>query len=474
MKITNLKRWARGLLPVLLVMLLTLTLLVACTDAPVEPSETTGVSSGEETTLAGTLPEGDSATAEPAESSDSPADESTTAAEPESADVSAPADSQEPDDSAEPENTEDQPTESESSDGTEDSEGETAPEASEAPTEEPTDPPVITVPGEDDPEDPVTDSEVTVAPYDPELHPGDSTRYAGVLIHSVYGTGKKGAEALISNGYVQLYNKTDKNISLKGASLYYKNDGANPFSQFVFPDDAVIPAGGYYLVRANAPTDFDPANAVMKVEYCDAEWDVYIDNKEIRLLLAPSGWSIGRDEDVTTFDDAISVFVATMEYHSSVYSLYDLSRNKVAVRTAMEEYSGYHTVNLTRAATPELRDLRTCTSAGILNEVVKSKLNEVMFSYDAGIYDKTLLLSLSAESGYTVYYTTDGSDPSVESNRSRKKYSTAIMLGDTSAMGWGPLTRSWSSPTVSTQVGAHVIKAYATNGTESTAVFTNT
>ena len=42
-----------------------------------------------------------------------------------------------------------------------------------------------------------------------------------------------------------------------------------------------------------------------KVEHFDAEWDVYLDNKEIRLLLAPSGWSVGRDEDITTFKDAI-------------------------------------------------------------------------------------------------------------------------------------------------------------------------
>ena len=335
-------------------------------------------------------------------------------------------------------------------------------------------PPVIEIPADDTEAGPAQTEAPTEAPVDPSLHPGDSSLYKGVLIHSVYGTGKKGAEALISNGYVQLYNKSSKDIALTGASLYYKSNNNNPFDQFVFPEGAIIPAGGYYLVRTNAPADFDPNNAVMKVEHCDAEWDVYLDNKEIRLLLAPSGWAIERDADITTFDDAISCFVATMEYHTSVYALYDLSRNKVAVRTAMEEYSGYHTVNLTRAATPELRDLRTQTSTGMINEVAGSKLNEVLFSYDAGIYDTALILNLSAKDGYTIYYTTDGSNPALETNKNRKKYTTGIMLSDTSAMGWGPLTRSWSTPSVSTQVGGHVIKAYATNGTESTDVFTNT
>ena len=429
------------LFALLLVLTLSVTLLAACDKTPDDPAVTT----------------------DPSVSADAPT-ETDEGGNPVTAEPTHPADSGE--------ETPSDPADTDAKDPEESSNGSTD-EPTEGSTEEPTDPPVITLPGGNEPEEPSSEAEETL-PYDPDLHPGDSAAYKGVLIHSVYGTGKKGAEALISNGYVQLYNNTDKNISLKGASLYYKSDGNNPFDQFVFPDDAVIPAGGYYLVRAKACEGFDPANAVMKVEYFDAEWDVHIDNKEIRLLLAPTGWSIGRDEDITVFNDAVSIFVATMEYHPSVYALYDLSRNKVAVRTAMKDYSGYHTVSLIRSATPELRDLRTQTSAGILNEVVSSKLNEVTFSYDAGIYDKTLLLTLSAKPGYTVYYTTDGTDPSLSTNRSRKKYTTGIMLGDTSAMGWGPLTRSWSSPSVSTQVGAHVIKAYATNGSESTDVFTNT
>ncbi len=367
-------------------------------------------------------------------------------------------------------------------DGTKPADPDDSGTATDSVTETPTDPPVIILPGDGLVSAPPAEDETL--PYDPALHPGDSAAYKGVMIHSVYGTGKKGAEALISNGYVQLYNASDKNIALTGASLYYKSDGANPFDQFVFPAGATIPAGGYYLVRTNAPQDFNPDNAVMKIEHCDAEWDVYLDNKEIRLLLAPSGWSIGRDEDITVFDDAISVFVATMEYHNSVYSLYDLSRNKVAVRTALKDYSGYHTVNLTRAATPELRDLRTRTSDGTVNEVAGSKLNEVLFSQDAGLYQRPFVLSLSADQGYTIYYTTDGSDPSNPTNNNRKKYTKGILLADTSAMEWGPLTNAWGElgklsnracyPSAATQVGGHVIKAYATNGKVSTDVFTNT
>ena len=431
MKQTNVRKHTRWLLAALLVLALSVTLLASCDRTP-GGTDTTADPSVSADTPTGTDPNGNPVTGDP---TGNPEDSGTS--------------------SVDPIDTEDATT-------------------PQSPSETTGEPPVIEIPADETlPDSTVTEDE-TDPPIDPSLHPGDSSLYKGVLIHSVYGTGKKGAEALISNGYIQLYNKSNKDIALTGASLYYKSNNNNPFDQFVFPEGAIIPAGGYYLVRTNAPADFDPNNAVLRVEHCDAEWNVYLDNKEIRLLLAPSGWAIDRDADVTTFDDAISCFVATMEYHTSVYSLYDLSRNKIAVRTAMEEYSGYHTVNLTRAATPELRDLRTRTSNGTVNEVVSSKLNEVLFSYDAGIYDSAIILNLSAKEGYTIYYTTDGSNPAQESNKNRKKYTAGITLSDTSAMGWGPLTRSWSTPSVSTQVGGHVIKAYATNGTESTDVFTNT
>ncbi len=357
--------------------------------------------------------------------------------------------------------------------------------------------PVITLPADDDEESSETETEwetvtggtetsggstggeieieteTETPPYNPEYHPGNSENYRGVMIASVYGTGKKGAEALISHGFVQLYNSSNAAISLEGASLYYKSDGANPFTQFVFPDGATIPAKGYYLVRANAPAGFVTDNAVMTLEHSDADWDIYIDNKEVRLLLAPSGWSITRDEDITLFDDAISCFVATMEYHHSVYSVYDLSRNKVAVRTAMADYSGYHLVNLTRTTTADLKKLCPRTSSGSTNTVVASRLLEVTFSHNAGIYEKAFSLTLGAPTGYTIYYTTDGSDPTTSSTR--KVYSGPIALKDTSAVSWGPVTKAWGrNPSVSTQIGGHVIKAYARSGSEATPVYTNT
>ena len=179
MKFSKHNRSRLWLLTALLVLALSVTLFAACDRTPNEPDTSDPAVSVDSPTE--TNENGDPATREPSEDTTAP---------------------------AEPDGTE-EPSESG--------------EDSDTVTEEPTDPPVITIPG-DEPVSKPSETEAETLPYDPELHPGDSAAYKGVLIHSVYGTGKKGAEALISNGYVQLYNASDKDVALTGASLYYKSD----------------------------------------------------------------------------------------------------------------------------------------------------------------------------------------------------------------------------------------------------------
>ena len=306
---------------------------------------------------------------------------------------------------------------------------------------------------------------------DPD-HPGDVTPYEGLMISKVYGTGKKNTDAAISNGFVQLYNASDKAVSLKGLSLFYKTDGAKPYTRLVFPDSASVAAHGYYLVRANSPEGYDFANSVLYIDSADIDWDIFIDNKEIRLVLAPTAWVIDTDDDILTFDDAVDVFYASETDVMSVYAVKELSKSKMAVRTALTDYSGYHKVNLTTAATTELRQLLIQSSKGVTNNKTNGRLSEVVFSLAPGFYDKGQNLSLTAPDGYSIYYTTDGSDPT--SSKTRKKYITALNLKDSSAMAWGPTIKAWDyKPAVSNLPGGYVVKAYATNGKDSTAVFTN-
>ncbi len=299
---------------------------------------------------------------------------------------------------------------------------------------------------------------------------------SGLMIHAVHGTGEKGAEAVADHGFVSLYNATEAPIKLGGMALYYKTIEDGTYTVFSFPRDSEIPARGYYLVRAASPESLNEDNLIMKISGFDAEWDVLIDNKEVCLLLAPEGLAPDPQADVTSLDGVLSVFYASSAAPiRSVYAVDDLTRNKIAVRTAATDYSGYHLVNLTRAATAELASLCPVNSKGEACEVVGSRLSEVSFSHPAGVYTEAFDLTLAAPDGYTVYYTTDGSDPADAGNGARKTYAGAIEMTDTSAMRWGPLTRGWRYlPAANRQIGAHVIKACATNGRESTAVFTNT
>ena len=269
-------------------------------------------------------------------------------------------------------------------------------------------------------------------------------------------------------------------ISLDGASLYYKTDNGESYREFRFPKTAVIPSEGYYLVRCAGPSDFLPENAIMTVEHADTDWEQVIDNKEITLLLAPSGKMLDPTVSPDTLTGINSRFLATDSYSDLHYAVNDLSRRKVAIRTALNRDSGYHLVNLTKSLTSDLEKLVTRTSDGRMNAVVRGMLNEIKFSHTAGVYREAIRLSLEAEYSWKIYYTTDGSDPSDLNNQARREYSGKIILDSTADLSWGGLINEWanrnsaSRPTVSTLPGAHVIKAYATNATEDTPVYTNT
>lgn len=318
-------------------------------------------------------------------------------------------------------------------------------------------------------------AQVRLPRLETELYPGNSDDYRGLLIVSVYGTGKNNIDASASHGFIQLYNSTDHDISLAGASLYYQKKSGSAYTELIFPSEAVIPAGGYYLVRAASPTGYVAENAIIDVCYSDLDWDIALDNKEVHLVLASSGWDIYPTEDITDLTDAVSVFVSSeVETYDSVYAVNSLSKKKVAVRTALKDYSGYHIENLTRMATPELERISPRTSDGRVCPV-KCSFLEVDFSHTAGIYREDIDLILTAPEGYTIRYTLDGSDP--RTSKTAQQYDEAVTLTDSSALAWRKTYSSYYTSFkagVDAMVGGYVVKAYATDGVNETAVYTNT
>lgn len=97
----------------------------------------------------------------------------------------------------------------------------------------------------------------------------------------------------------------------------------------------------------------------------------------------------------------------------------------------------------------------------------------VTFSAASGFYEKAFSLTLSSDDGYTIYYTTDGSDP----KKNGKKYEGPISI-EKSAGSAGPLTKSIAAsfqyaPPAS-QICGTVVKAYAKKGGSVTDTVTNT
>ena len=332
-----------------------------------------------------------------------------------------------------------------------------------------------TASGEDTPGEEQTTGDDILQPDDPTYDV--AKQFKDVLISAVYGTGQN-KDAAVGHGFIQLYNVGTERVSLKDAALYYREDTGDDYRQFAFAEDASIAPGGFYLIRMQAAREnngetYDESFAVLSIDSYDAEWAVILDNKDMQISLAPAGQKIDKDTAVEEINGTVSYFVAAELGYDSHYAVDNMSKSKVAVRTALKTYSGFHKVNLNEATTAQLQQV--CPESGQgKNTVIGSRVNEVLFSADAGVYAQGFWLELSAKEGYKIYYTTDGTDPKTNG----KEYTASIPLADSSAVAPGPTIKGGAGHGFGSHSnslpGGYVIKAYATNGTESTDVFTNT
>ena len=103
---------------------------------------------------------------------------------------------------------------------------------------------------------------------DTVLHPGDPEQFRGVMIVSVYGTGKKNTDAAASHGFVQLYNSTDRDIGLPVGAVILPQ-GQRWLHRAVLPGGCRDSCRGLLLVRAASPKGYNTAGALINVLYAD-------------------------------------------------------------------------------------------------------------------------------------------------------------------------------------------------------------
>ena len=326
-----------------------------------------------------------------------------------------------------------------------------------------------------------TDSGTETESTSPDQPPSkDVSEYKDLVISKVYGNGGS-SNAVCEHSFIELKNTGSSPLCLSGLALYYMTGKAAEYTAFELPG-VTLEAGASYLIRGVSSTKktakYDSSDEIIRIEYCDTEWDTAIDNKDVKLLLSYAGRKLGGTTPPEELDGVISYFVASDKYNLDTGYVTGYSKKKMAVRTAMKQDSGYYLQNLSKSTTEQLEQTAPETSDGKRAAVICSKLSEVRFSAAAGFYEEPFSLELTAPPGYeTVYYTVDGSDP--VTSKTRKKYTKPIALSDTANKEFGR-TYVWglnfvgniSSPTPS-MIGGHVIKACACHGENYTGVYTN-
>jgi alpha-tubulin suppressor-like RCC1 family protein len=317
----------------------------------------------------------------------------------------------------------------------------------------------------------ITEPEETT---EPEVH--EATPY-DLIFRQVYGTGKNNDTA-VRYSFIELYNTSEYPLELDGLAVYSYDADTKAYVSRALPDEAV-PSNTSYLIRCAEAAGkngeaYDSTNEKMLLEHYDHVWNITLNNKEIQLVLADKGKNYG-NISAADISGAYTYFIASSTDIDDINAVKGISKNKSAYRSAPGE--AYIIVDYKNASVEEIEDYAPGCLAGRLNGPVPvEEAAAVKFSHGAGVYGSEFDLTLTTKDGYQIYYTRNGSDP----RSGGTLYTGPIRMANSDSLPWGDLTRlcntlnGASNPRSSRQIGARGIRAYATNGTDSTQVETNT
>lgn len=109
-----------------------------------------------------------------------------------------------------------------------------------------------------------------------------------LIINQVYGGGANDSTP-VSHSFIEIYNPTDKEISLDDYSLGYLSGGKNGAAaaevKLSLDSSKSIPAHTSYLIRCEAQDASTPELITLNISVYDQEWSQTIDNKRYRLIL---------------------------------------------------------------------------------------------------------------------------------------------------------------------------------------------
>ena len=198
------------------------------------------------------------------------------------------------------------------------------------------------------------------------LQHSPSANSSALKINEVCSTNKNGITDSYNqhSDWIEIYNNSDSSISLNGYGL---SDSENKLFKFTFPD-VTIPAHDYLLIFATK-------------DYSSTDTELH----------AP--FNISKNGETLYLSDASGKIIDTVE---------------VPALTADTTYGRYNDgcdSFYTMQPTP--------SSANEISE--SSKIASPVFSHESGFYNNQFDLSITSENNYKIYYTTDGSVPTADS-----------------------------------------------------------
>lgn len=172
--------------------------------------------------------------------------------------------------------------------------------------------------------------------------------------------------------FIELYNPSETDAPLGGWSL---SDGKKNLRKFVFPADTVVPAGGYLVVYADGVGDEAGSRSGLYAAF-----------------------KISNDGEDLYFADPNGILSFSLRVPA-------LRKNESYGR-ATDGGEAFATLTPTPGAAND-------------GSVILLASSVLTFSHESGFYADAFNLSMAAPDGYTVYYTTDCSDPATSGTRHR-------------------------------------------------------
>ena len=110
-----------------------------------------------------------------------------------------------------------------------------------------------------------------------------AARYKGLVINHVYGGGAVGANiSPCSHGFIELYNKSENTINLKGLSIQYGELGKD---WKVFPLKGIVKPMHSFLIRCAEHTDINRKTTRFKIKDYDMHWDIPLSSNGMKVYL---------------------------------------------------------------------------------------------------------------------------------------------------------------------------------------------